>query len=280
MAEPDVVPALVALGFSLNESRAYAALLQESPATGYEIGVRAQIPRSAVYGVLRRLVKSGAARSIAGTPERFAPAPAEDLLLLLRKRFETSTERLEEAIRRIDRAPPTPDAFSVRGYQRVLEEAERLIRGAQERLVVSGWPRELEQLAAELRRAAKRRVYVVVFSHAALPPLPGEVFSYGLLEASLEEFWKHRLVVVADDRRTLVGATERNENDNAVVSETTAIAEIVTSQVALDITLLTQRTERDVEAVMAKMLGPRVGRLDSLLSKRDGEKRARGRVER
>ena len=35
MAEPEVVPALVALGFSLNESRAYAALLQESPATGY-----------------------------------------------------------------------------------------------------------------------------------------------------------------------------------------------------------------------------------------------------
>ena len=131
MAEPDVVPALVALGFSLNESRAYAALLQDSPATGYEVGVRAQIPRSAVYGVLRRLVKAGAARSIAGTPERFAPAAAEDLLVLLRKRFESSTEQLEEAIRSIDTSPPAPDAFSVRGYQRILEEAERLIRGAQ-----------------------------------------------------------------------------------------------------------------------------------------------------
>jgi sugar-specific transcriptional regulator TrmB len=77
VAEPDrIVTALVALGFSLNESRAYSALLLESPATGYEVGVRAQIPRSAVYGVLRRLVKSGAARSIAGSPERFAPAPA------------------------------------------------------------------------------------------------------------------------------------------------------------------------------------------------------------
>ncbi|HEY8074316.1 MAG TPA: helix-turn-helix domain-containing protein, partial [Labilithrix sp.] len=117
MSEPEVVPALVALGFSLNESRAYAALLQESPATGYEIGVRAQIPRSAVYGVLRRLVKAGAARSIAGTPERFAPAAAEDLLVLLRKRFDTSTEQLEEAIRRIDTTPAAPDAFSVRGYQ-------------------------------------------------------------------------------------------------------------------------------------------------------------------
>jgi sugar-specific transcriptional regulator TrmB len=269
MAEPEVVPALEALGFSLNESRAYAALLQESPATGYEVGVRAQIPRSAVYGVLRRLVKAGAARSIAGTPERFAPAPADELLALLRKRFETSTEQLEEAIRRIDHTPPAPDAFSVRGYQRVLEEAERLIRGAQSRLVVSGWPREIEQLSAELKRAAKRRVYIVVFSHAALPSLPGEIFSYELEEKALEEFWKHRLTVVADDKRSLIGATETSDDDAAVVSETTAIAEIATSQIALDITLLSQRSGRDVEGVMAKMLGARVGRLDTLLSKRE-----------
>jgi len=269
MAEPEVVPALVALGFSLNESRAYAALLQESPATGYEVGVRAQIPRSAVYGVLRRLVKAGAARSIAGSPERFAPAPAEDLLVLLRKRFDASTDQLEQAIRNLDVTPPTPDAFSVRGYPRILEEAERIVRGAQFRLVISGWPREIEPLIAELKRAAKRKVYIVIFSHAELPPLPGETFSYGLAEASLEEFWKHRLVVVADDQRSLIGATEMSETDNAVVSETPAIAEIATSQVALDITLLSQRTQRDIEGVMAKMLGARVGRLDTLLSTRD-----------
>jgi HTH-type transcriptional regulator, sugar sensing transcriptional regulator len=273
MAEPDVVPALVALGFSLNESRAYAALLQESPATGYEVGVRAQIPRSAVYGVLRRLVKAGAARSIAGTPERFAPAPADELLVMLRKRFDSSTEQLEEAIRRLDTSPAAPDAFSVRGYQRVLEEAERLIRGAQHRLVISGWPREIEQLSGELKRASKRRVYIVVFSHAELSGLPGEVFSYGLEEKGLEDFWKHRLTVVADDRKSLIGATEMNDADAGVVSETNAIAEIATSQIALDITLLSQRTNRDIEGVMAKMLGQRVGRLDTLLSKRDGEKK-------
>src|SRR5579864_9182265 len=113
MAEPEVVPALVALGFSLNESRAYSALLQESPATGYEVGVRAQIPRSAVYGVLRRLVGVGAARSIAGSPERFVPAPLADLLGLLRKRFEASAHALAKAVEQLDHAPPTPDAFTV-----------------------------------------------------------------------------------------------------------------------------------------------------------------------
>src|SRR5262249_47882723 len=131
-------------------------------ATGYEVGVRAQIPRSAVYGVLRRLVKAGAARSIAGSPERFAPAPAEELLLLLRKRFDSSAQTLEEAVRSLDKAPAVPDAFSVKTYSRVLEEAERLCRGALERLVVSGWPRELERLSNELKRAAKRKVYIVI----------------------------------------------------------------------------------------------------------------------
>lgn len=275
MSEPDVVPALVALGFSLNESRAYAALLLESPATGYEVGVRAQIPRSAVYGVLRRLVKAGAARSIAGSPERFAPAPAEDLLVMLRKRFDASTESLEDAIRRIDVTPKAPDAFSVHGYQRILEEAERIIRGAQARVIVSGWPREIEQLASELKRAAKRKVYSVVFSHAELPPLPGDVFSYELEEKSLEEFWKHRLTVVVDDTRSLIGATEQADTDNAVVSETPAIAEIATSQIALDITLLTQRTGRDASDVMARMLGARVGRLDSLLSRKEAKRASR-----
>lgn len=265
MAEPDVVPSLVELGFSLNESRAYAALLQESPATGYEVGVRAQIPRSAVYGVLRRLVKSGAARSIAGTPERFAPAPAGAVLELLRKRFEGSAERLADAVRRLDTSPAPPDAFSVRGYARILEEAEQVVRSAESKLVVSGWPRELEPLAAELKKAAKRKVYVVVFSHAKLPPLPGEVYSYELDESALEEFWTHRLVVVADDRRTLIAATERKDGDNAVVSETAAIAEIATSQIALDITLLAQRIGRDPSGTMERMLGHRVGRLDSLL---------------
>ncbi len=276
MAEAEVVSALVALGFSLNESRAYRALLLESPATGYEVGVRAQIPRSAVYGVLRKLVTVGAARAIAGTPERFVAAPAQEVLTLLRKRFDGQAGALEVAIRELDATPQAPDAFSVRGYERVLEEADRLIAAAEERLVISGWPREIERLAPELKRASKRRVHVVVFSHAALPPkLPGELFSYDLDQHALEDFWKHRLIVVADDRRTLISATEGSDKDDGVVSETPAIAEVATSQVALDITLLAQRQKRDVQHVMARMLGHRVGRLDTLLAGRSGGARGK-----
>ncbi len=269
MASSGVVPSLVALGFSLNESRAYGALLAiDSPATGYEVGVRAQIPRSAVYGVLRRLVKAGAARAIAGVPERFVPAAPDDLLSMLRKRFDASAETLADAMRKLDAAPPVPDAFSVRGYERIVEEAERIVRAARERVAVSGWAREIGELAPELKRAEKRGAYVLVFSHSALAATPGDVFSYELPEAELETFWKHRLIVVADDRTTLIGATEQRESDTAVVSDTLAIAEVATSQIALDVTLLSQRTGTDTSKVMAKLLGERVGELDRLLPKK------------
>lgn len=267
MSGPEVVDALMQLGFSLNESRAYHGLLLGSPATGYDVSVRAGIPRSAVYAVLRRLVATGAARSIAGTPELFAPTPPEQVVALLRKRFEQRTATLEDAIEKLDIAPAAPDAFSVRGYARVIEEAERLIDAARTRLVISGWPRELARLAPTLRRTARREVFLVIFSHGALPSLPGEVFSYGLDEAELEAFWKHRLVVVADDLCTLIASADHGDDDDlGVLSETAPTAEVATSQIALDITLLSQRTGRDVRPVMARMLGDRVGRLDHLLA--------------
>ncbi|MBK7399345.1 MAG: TrmB family transcriptional regulator [Myxococcales bacterium] len=265
----ELVAALESLGFTLNEARAYAALLGRGPSTGYEVGQYAGIPRSAVYAVLRKLVDASAARSIKGRrgePERFVATPVDGLVMLLRRRFDGSTEALENAARALAPAVEAPDAFTVRGYDRVLEEATRLVTSAQDRLVLSGWPRELSALIPVLVAARDRGVFIVVFAHAALPPeMPGEIFSYGLVEADLEAFWRHRLVVVADDARALVGATEGGVEDNAVVSGTAAIAELAVSQVALDVTLLSQRSGRDVQAVMARMLGDRVGRLDRLL---------------
>ena len=266
MGEADLISALTQHGFSLNESRAYAALLTSGPSTGYEVGQKAQIPRSAVYGALRRLVAAGAARSIPGNPERFVAAPADALLSLLRDRFDASAKQLESAVRSLDTAPPVPDAFSVHGYERVLEECRQLIVSAKDAVVVSAWPRELGALRDALADAARRDVAIWIFSHATIPDeVVGTHYSYSLEEADLEQFWKHRIFMVVDDQRTLIGAAEGDDSDNAVISETAAIAEIATSQIALDLTLLAQRTDYDTRDLMAEILGDRVGRMDSLL---------------
>lgn len=265
MSEQELVVALTAHGFSLNEARAYVALVQSGASTGYEVGQRANIPRSAVYSSLRRLQALGAARSIAGSPERFVAIAPDEVSDLLRTRFERELAALERAAASIEATPAVPDAFTVQGYERVIEEASRLVRSARDQIVVSGWPRELSLIAPDLAAAVERGVYTVVFSHAALPPdVSGLQFSSGFAEASLESFWRHRLFLVVDDARALVGATDRAKDDSAVLTGTAAIAEIVTSQIALDITLLSQRHGYDAEKVMARILHERVGRLDEL----------------
>ncbi|MFO0550543.1 MAG: helix-turn-helix domain-containing protein [Polyangiaceae bacterium] len=270
MAERDILQALSALGFNLNESRAYASLLVLGASTGYEVAQHSGIPRSAVYTVLRKLVSGGAARRVPGPPERFTATSPDTLVAHLKKRLEASSVALREAAAALAPASTTPDAFSVQGYERIIEEASTIVHGAAHTLVISGWPRELVRLESEIERAVARGVYVVVFSHAALPEgLRGVRFSYGLAESDLEAFWRHRLVVIADDARSLLSATELADSDRAVVSDTVAIAEVAVSQIALDITLLSQRHKHDAGPVLAKILGDRIGRLDTLLAKRD-----------
>jgi HTH-type transcriptional regulator, sugar sensing transcriptional regulator len=270
----NVIAPLEALGFTLNEARAYAALLERGTQTGYEVGQHASIPRSAVYGVLRKLVERGAARSVAardGAKERFVAVSPESVANLLGKRFAGSVQEFKDAAAQVASPEQAPEAFIVRGYERVLDEATKIVQDAREKLVISGWPRELASIANYVQIARKRGVLVVVFSHAALPKTPWndtDSFSYGLIEAELESFWKHRLVVVGDDAHCLVGATEKQETDSAVVTSTRAIAELATSQVALDITLLAQRQKLSIEPVMAALLAERVGSLDPLLAKK------------
>src|SRR5579859_3223304 len=101
----DILDALTALGFSMNEARAYRGLLVESPATGYEIAQRASIPRSAIYAVLKRLEDAGLVARVEENPARYAPLPPTDRLGVLRRRFEGSLKSLDDSILRM-RPPP------------------------------------------------------------------------------------------------------------------------------------------------------------------------------
>jgi HTH-type transcriptional regulator, sugar sensing transcriptional regulator len=57
----DLMVALTALGFTEYEAKVYLALLREHPATGYQLGKQAGIPRPMVYEALGRLHARGAA---------------------------------------------------------------------------------------------------------------------------------------------------------------------------------------------------------------------------
>jgi predicted transcriptional regulator len=266
VTKDDILDSLHELGFSTNEARAYRGLLVESPATGYEIAQRAGIPRSAIYAVLKRLEDDGLVSRVEETPARYAPLPPSDLLGVLRRRFEHSLGQLDGSIRRLRPPPPPVDLWNVSGYGEVMDRAESLIGSAERYLFCSIWRREALALLRALDAAQKRKVKIITFSFCALDEVPGRVYSYGLAEKDLEAFWKHKLILVVDHTRTLMGGAEVELAD-AVVTGHPAITEVALNNIALDITLLSQRKKLDVAESMVEMLGERLGSLDPLVAK-------------
>jgi sugar-specific transcriptional regulator TrmB len=266
MTRDDILDSLAELGFSTNEARAYRGLLVESPATGYEIAQRAGIPRSAIYAVLKRLEDGGLVARVEESPTRYAPLPPSDLMGVLRRRFDGSLRSLEDSIRKLRPPPPPVDLWSVTGYDEVLDRAESLIQSAEKSIFLSIWRREALRLQPTLEAASKRKVKLITFSFCSVET-PGRVYSYGLEERDLETFWKHKMILVVDHTRTLMGSTEPREKSDAVVTGHPAITEVALNNIALDITLLTQRKRIDATESMVDMLGERLGSLDPLVAK-------------
>jgi sugar-specific transcriptional regulator TrmB len=266
VSRDEILDSLQELGFSTNEARAYKGLLVESPATGYEIAQRAGIPRSAIYAVLKRLEDDGLVARVEETPARYAPLPPTDLLGVLRRRFEGSLTNLDGSLRRLRPPPPPVDLWNVTGYDEVMERAVSLINQAERYIFCSTWRREGARLRPALEAAAKRRVKIIAFSFCALDEMPGKVYSYGLDETDLEAFWKHKIILVVDHQRTLMGGAEPQDSE-AVVTGHPAITEVALNNIALDVTLLGQRQKLDTTASMVEMLGDRLGSLDPLFSK-------------
>ena len=72
---------------------------------------------------------------------------------------------------------------------------------------------------------------------------------------------------MVDHARTLMGGAEPEDESDAVVTGHPAINEVALNNIALDITLLSQRKKVDSSESMVEMLGERLGSLDPLVAK-------------
>ena len=137
---------LVKFGFTNNAAKAYTALLKNSPSTGYEISSQTDIPRSAIYNVLNRLVSQGYANSVGDSPKRYIPLQPPALIALLNQSHNEKLDGLEEAIRNIEIDDQTFDFWHLHGYRNIILKAKELVKNAKKKIVISGWKREIVEI--------------------------------------------------------------------------------------------------------------------------------------
>lgn len=261
--EKVVVSALEQLGFSASDAKVYVGLLQGHPATGYELAKRTRVPRSAMYAVLGRLERAGILRAVQANPAKYEPLPPQQLVAMLRDQHQQTLEDLQQALERMDRSPRPSSLWATVGYGAILGEAERVIRSSEKLVAASLWAREATRLAPAFEDARRRGVEVVVFSFTPLPDFGPRTFSYGIPEAELSKYWPHKITLVGDRRRLLVGSAE-DDSSRATFTDETALVEMALSTLVLDLTLLGQRLKRDTASSVG-LLTEHLAPVDQLL---------------
>lgn len=249
----DVIQTLQELGFTAAEAKAYVALLKYSPQTGYELASRSGVPRSAIYGVIKRLESQGMVNGVGRDPARYVALPPADLEKILEARFAKRLRGLKSALESLAEPAHPSLTWTIQGYDSVLEEAERLISSTEKSLYGSLWGREAQKLAPALRQARKSKVDVILFSFNALGKELGRILSYDIDEHDLEAYWPHKIILVSDQKRALMGGAEQTPQSRAVLTEERALVEVAVSNLVLDITLLGQRRGVDTKSVVTRL---------------------------
>ncbi|HET9222010.1 MAG TPA: helix-turn-helix domain-containing protein [Roseiflexaceae bacterium] len=204
----DLMAALTALGFTEYEAKVYLALLREHPATGYQLGKQAGIPRSMVYEALGRLHARGAALK---TEEQggslYRPLPPEMLL----SRYEQEQARLVQTLRdglsALYTARDEDRLWSISGRTSVLAYAAQMLqRATSEVLLVLDDP-DLEALRAEIVQVCGRGLDVSTLLTGSATLDCGQVARHPPLESQLQGL-TGMLVVVVDRDEALIASAD------------------------------------------------------------------------
>ncbi len=253
MNKERITERLKLLGFTSYEAKAYIALLENYPSTRYELSKNSGVPRSAIYDVIRKLEEMGAVNGTYSEPVKYIPLPPEELFQLLQRQFDSRIKEARESLASFDTTIEPGHLWNVVGYQHMIHRAQEMITRAVNSIYLSVWQREFTLLTEDLKMAVQRGIQVILFSFTPAE-LPGAtIYTYNIEESNLEKTWDHKIILVVDQNELLMGDAENRYSRKTAWTNNTAIVDIATNHIILDITLFGLRMNLDVSESVNSM---------------------------
>jgi Cd2+/Zn2+-exporting ATPase len=196
---------LQSLGFSEYEGRAYVALLQKSPVTGYELSKLSGVPRSMIYEVLGKLTGRGAALSLpAKGTTRYAPVPVHELLDRLHREHQELVQKTREGLAALSAGSDMDVVWNIKGADNILAKAQEMIEQAQQGLHLALLPTAFPMLQSALASAVERSVRVVLYTTGSVELAGAEVVMPTISQEALDQAGALALILVMDSSEVLV----------------------------------------------------------------------------
>ena len=192
---------LVDLGLSDYEAQAYMGLIGCQPASAYELAKTSGIPSAKIYETVKRLVEKGLAQPAAdskGRGQRYIALGAGDFVRSKRREVERKTAELEPVLSALSEQVEADFIWQLADDNSVYDKALELVEAAEETILVSLWPDELEILAGALEDAQARGVRIALVHYGPPQRRIGATFHHPAEETIYRERGGRGLTLVAD----------------------------------------------------------------------------------
>ena len=249
MFDKKLLNTLISVGFTQNSAKAYMALLEEAPLSGYAIALKAGVTRPRIYDALHRLLEQGYIRAKPGKPVTYMPVPMDEIAARQREAETQSVNRAQRALARLEpKNPPLGSIVCVKGYNIIIQSILASIKTASEKIYIYIRKEEYELLEDDLRKAAQRGVQIYgVFAVEDEADIPCEFAAdrtyIQRLQSEQSRHGNLWTVITLDNQAGFIGITSRGDDSMAVSTFNPAYVDFLTSNVA------TYFVERDYMAI-------------------------------
>jgi HTH-type transcriptional regulator, sugar sensing transcriptional regulator len=212
----DIIKILKDVNFTEYEAKAYLALLEKSPLSGYAVSLNSGVPRSKIYEVLGGLVDRGEVMVSHENPALYTPLPPNELINLKKRKAESSFEVAEEALENYSYVSLNREnIWNITGYEPILNRTKEAIKEATGRILLEIWAEDAQELKEELQAAAKRGVKILIVSYGDLVFDFAQIHQHDASEEITNEYGGRWIVLSADDREVVAGILSLGEDSRA-----------------------------------------------------------------
>lgn len=233
----DLVRTLQQLDFTEYEAKAYLALLEQSPLTGYGVARLSGVPRSKVYEVMEGLIASGAVLASHGDPTQYGPLSPQELIALRRREVEASIRAAESGLAHyVSSTANRGVIWDITGREEILQRVREVVGRARQRVLLQVWAEDAPELDDVLGTAAERDVEVVVIAYGD-PDYPfARVYRHEPgAEQITREYGGRWVILSVDDAEIVAGIVSLEEESRAAWSRHPGLVMPITEQIKHDL---------------------------------------------
>jgi sugar-specific transcriptional regulator TrmB len=204
------------LNFTEYEAKAYLALLEDSPLTGYAAAKNSGVPRSKIYEVLDSLVMRGDILVSHGSTQQYTPIPAKELIKTRRIKAEQNFKLAEESLKEFNQsAKNRENIWNITGYNEILDKVKECILAAKHRILIEVWKEDFKELEFELRAAAEKGILITIIAYGEIQSDFANVYLHDMSSEITEEYGGRWLVFSGDDSEVIAGIVSLDKDSRA-----------------------------------------------------------------